>query len=315
MKLFIDANAYLNFLRLSNDRTSALSSFLILVRAKKVILVFPKITIEEYLRNRDKVIENSRLALVKLKNLPSVSLPPPVKGGIKILEEKRKNYLSELEKIEKKYVNSVKLIKEKIDTLFKYSIHPDETESLYQAALRRRERGNPPGKSNGTIGDELVWELLLSDCHSDDLAIVSGDTDWFLNLNGKKVLHNFLIEEWRQKSKKNISFFETVGEFVNSLTKQDTVSKEKIKEEKISLSSVGALSWDEQLGRFVLSDQSLTGPLTLSNISGATWDPNVDMGNLISSSFSILESAAETSFCLSCGRSKLSCICGNNIFK
>lgn len=55
-----------------------------------------------------------------------------------------------------------------------------ETEEQFMRAHQRRERGNPPGKSKGTLGDQISWEQILAAVgpQTRHVWIVSRDQDY-----------------------------------------------------------------------------------------------------------------------------------------
>jgi hypothetical protein len=63
-------------------------------------------------------------------------------------------------------------------------------------ARDRRELGNPPGKSDGPIGDQLTWEqILLHFKGKKRLWIISRDGDYGTVYDGKGFLNRFLYDE------------------------------------------------------------------------------------------------------------------------
>jgi hypothetical protein len=69
---------------------------------------------------------------------------------------------------------------------------PDEL----QRARARRELGNPPGKSNNPIGDQLTWEQILTHFKGKKrLWIISRDGDYGTVYDGKGFLNRFLYDE------------------------------------------------------------------------------------------------------------------------
>jgi hypothetical protein len=70
-----------------------------------------------------------------------------------------------------------------------------------QRAKQRKERGNPPGKKAGPLGDELTWEQILSQfIGRKRLWIVTKDSDYGTVYDGKGFLNQFLYEELRKVS-------------------------------------------------------------------------------------------------------------------
>jgi hypothetical protein len=65
-----------------------------------------------------------------------------------------------------------------------------------QRARDRRERGNPPGKNDNRIGDQLTWEQILTHFRGKKkLYIISRDGDYGTVFEGKGFLNQFLYGE------------------------------------------------------------------------------------------------------------------------
>ncbi len=85
-----------------------------------------------------------------------------------------------LDKVKDLYIKSAKqLVVDHFTPLSDFAKKTPETEVILNLARVRKERGNPPGKKEDYIGDELVWEILLTYCTKDDISIISVDGDWF----------------------------------------------------------------------------------------------------------------------------------------
>lgn len=71
-----------------------------------------------------------------------------------------------------------------------------ESNDEYFKSQRRKEVGNPPGKNNDSLGDQLTWEQLISKCKSvNEIWIISNDSDYFTLHNKKLYLNSFLATE------------------------------------------------------------------------------------------------------------------------
>jgi hypothetical protein len=85
-----------------------------------------------------------------------------------------------------------------IASIFSQAVkHSDEE---LTRARSRQERGIPPGKPNGPLGDQLSWEQLLSKCKEDKppLWIISDDSDYATKHEGKRFLNAALYEDMVQ---------------------------------------------------------------------------------------------------------------------
>ncbi len=105
------------------------------------------------------------------------------------------------------------LITASIQTLQRISLSEDEvSKTLYdlfskavkpapeelQRARERKERGNPPGKINGPLGDQLNWEQLLSYCSGKSklqLWIITKDRDFLTEYDGTMLLNPLLRQD------------------------------------------------------------------------------------------------------------------------
>lgn len=167
-----------------------------------LILYVPNQTLDEYRRNRENKIAD---ALKSLKDQKlNLKFPAFCKdyGEYSSLRDLQKEF-------EKQHSSLVKQISEDIES---YSLKADQViEELFENAkiiktdgaflARARTRmdiGNPPGKQ-GSLGDAINWEALLSEVPDDeDLYLIADDRDYFSVIDENKP-KEFLIREWKQK--------------------------------------------------------------------------------------------------------------------
>jgi len=77
---------------------------------------------------------------------------------------------------------------------------PHREEEL-QRAKQRKERGQPPGKKAGPIGDQLTWEQILARfVGRKRLWIITRDSDYGTIYEGRGFLNQFLYEELRKEA-------------------------------------------------------------------------------------------------------------------
>jgi hypothetical protein len=82
-----------------------------------------------------------------------------------------------------------------------------------QAARERTERNDPPGKE-GSFGDRLNWELLLTHVPEDaDLHIVSNDGDFASIIDGTKP-HPVILKEWKSRNNADLYLHTELGAFL-----------------------------------------------------------------------------------------------------
>jgi len=240
MRVFVDTNIYLGFIELSQEKLDSLSELRKLVVQGKLSLVFPKITQDELFR---------RIPLVSLRQTNDLSQKEPAKPQLAVSvrngKEKKKikrlyeEYQKAIKAIQENYLKSVdKLTRNEIEPLIRHAASIHENDKLVDAARKRRLKGNPPGKRQGPIGDEIEWEILINLCSDDELIIITNDGDWKHPDKLKNELHPFLIREWKAKTKKKIKLYSTLGEFINKHTKKkiakDTIEKERKTTERVN---------------------------------------------------------------------------------
>src|SRR5216684_2013215 len=194
MKVFIDTNVYINFIRTSGEKLKSLDEIGKLIKSGEISLVFPRITLDELIRN----IPGEALAYQKnieqqLPKQPAFAVSINKKRREKI-DKIHKEYLEELKLLKQHYLKSVKIVEKKIiEDLWQLATKLEDTPGLIERAHARKIKGNPPGKGQH-IGDELEWELLLENCSDDDLTIITFDGDWFNLLGSKKTeIHPLLL--------------------------------------------------------------------------------------------------------------------------
>jgi hypothetical protein len=87
----------------------------------------------------------------------------------------------------------------KLKSIFKNQIK--ESEEEYLKAKKRKETGNPPGKHNDTLGDQITWEQFLNKIQTAEEAwIISNDFDYFTLYNKGIYLNAFLYSELLNKN-------------------------------------------------------------------------------------------------------------------
>jgi hypothetical protein len=91
-------------------------------------------------------------------------------------------------------------VSRQLSVLFKDAVPP--TGDQVAKARWRREIGNPPGKPEDPLGDQLTWEQLLEVSRKDDhLWIVTADTDYLTIHEGKCYLNPLLYAELCDRDK------------------------------------------------------------------------------------------------------------------
>jgi hypothetical protein len=77
-----------------------------------------------------------------------------------------------------------------------------------QLARERKERGNPPGKKDSRIGDELTWEQILAAMRGKKrLWVISRDEDYGTVFRERGYLNKFLYDELTKVSRDVEAFY------------------------------------------------------------------------------------------------------------
>lgn len=238
MKLFIDTNIYLNYFRSSDESLSSLEELKKLLKRKRLKLVLPIQTRDEYFRNRNGIAEQSRELLLRETKLKLI-LPTPFLRSWqeathirKQVKATQKAYQRLLQKYDAEVAEEKTRADILIKSLFKTAEMFEDDEELLRKAHFRYLRGHPPKKNDGSLGDAIAWELLLAKTE-DDLVLVSKDGDFAEQRGGVTWLKGFLEKEWRSKcGGKTIKLHDSLGEFINTFEKRQAVKEEVIKKEK-----------------------------------------------------------------------------------
>lgn len=219
MHLYIDANIFLDFFHLTSTDIEELRKLIALIEEEKITLYLPEQTCSEISRNREAKIAD---ALEKFKkdtdafrvNFPAFTKSYDEYGEIRklLMEANRKH--SELYKKSLQVVESGELDADRlISDLIKVAKFSTTTPVIFDRAIQRFRKGNPPGKDKNTVGDELNWETLKEAVpDGSDLYLVSKDRDYKSAL-GKGQVSRFLSSEWKYEKKGEIHFYESLTDF------------------------------------------------------------------------------------------------------
>ncbi len=241
MRLFIDTNIYLDYFRASSESLASLKALKDLLAQKRVVLVIPEQTEQEYLRRRSGIVEETRSELLKQRGSRAFNRQTPVvrdwkkaKAIEKIIRNLMSAYDNLLEEYDKKSLSEKTIADLLIKDIFKLSEKLAEGKSIIERANLRYMKGNPPKKykDDRSFGDAIVWESLLDDAEKDNLAIITHDTDFICKQKDEQVLNHFLRKEWEKKTKNKITLYISLAKFINYFEKKDVIKKEIVQEEE-----------------------------------------------------------------------------------
>lgn len=276
MKIFLDANIYLNYFRRSDASLSSLKALQRLLRQRKLKLLLPAQTRDEYFRNRNGIAEQSRNLFLRETDL-KLTFPAPFVGGWpealsvkRHVEATKKAYQRLLKKYDATVGGEKTPADNQIKQLFGLADLLKDDEDLVRRAYFRYLRGHPPRKNDGSFGDAIAWELLLASA-DDDLIIITRDGDFSERRKGILSLNGYLEREWRTRHPhKKIEIYDSLGEFINSFEKRQAVKKEVVQDEKSVLINT-ALNFPMGSGTTALFGTSpnaiLAGPNTVSYLT------------------------------------------------
>lgn len=299
MRVFVDSGVYMDYLKGKGVSIKVLETFEDFLGNDQFKLVFPKITQEEIYRGIP--MDYGRFAKNDVLKLSLPEVPAGVEQGDTYKEAKDllDKYNVSIEKVRRESLDSLeKLFKDHIDKLIAAADSITEDREVLDAALLRKMKGNPPGKNQDPLGDEIVWELLMQKCTDEDMVIIAHDGDWTHSDKGKNELHPFLEKEWSERNGKKISLFPSLAPFIESIDPKKVTKKdlELEKERKITLPLTYMVNVNDgvkvsEKSSLFLSPASL-GTTPLSNPSISQWQPITVVGT----------APAGYVQCYSCGR-------------
>ncbi|MBO9732599.1 MAG: DUF4935 domain-containing protein [Chitinophaga sp.] len=183
MKILIDTNIYFDFYRSTNEGLNLLTE--ILEKSEHIILTDQ--IIQEFERGREKVIRDVQKNFDKesqLENFSSSFLQDY--PGFKELIAIQNEYKTKRNEITA-YIREILVdpSKDKVATAFKQltdeAVKNDRllytTDEIIAKAQKRKLIGNPPSSDKYSIGDEINWEIILSNL-KEDIILVGRDNTY-----------------------------------------------------------------------------------------------------------------------------------------
>lgn len=163
--LFVDTNILLSFYHLTNEDLEELRKLVTLIDNKQINLKFTDQVRSEFMRNRAAKIAD---AMKRLQEPPfKVSFPAFAKDYPEytelrtLVDNASKKCAQLLEKITGDATSAKLKADALVNELFGKATVIEVSDEIYLEALKRARLGNPPGKE-GSLGDAVNWECLLS---------------------------------------------------------------------------------------------------------------------------------------------------------
>jgi predicted nucleic acid-binding protein len=205
MKVFIDTNILLDIYHLSGADLEELRKLKKMVEKEKVNLLVSSQVVDEFWRNRERVISDALKSFKESKavaKIPNIIRAYPEAKDLKASVNKTNEIVRALlekttEDIENDALKADAVVQELLSAVTIGEIS-DET---IARAKRRCELGNPPGKKD-SLGDGVNWEWLLEqeiDFWDDELVIISADGDYESELTKGKP-REYLLREWSTRN-------------------------------------------------------------------------------------------------------------------
>jgi len=238
--ILIDTNIYLDYFSMSSATITSLMKLLGLLKKRRLKLILIKQIKDEYIRNKKRVIYETRNEILKQisRRLKSIQLPPPIryskeaKAVRKSISELGKNLKELLKKYDEEFEKKTD-IEKLIESIFRKAEYAEENDAIIQRAYTRYLKGNPPIKRD-SYGDAIIWETVLDKFSNNDLIIVTNDKDWYSTYD-KKFLNELLLSEWKKKTKCKIKISSSLADSINPfLAMKAKIKKEIVDEEKAS---------------------------------------------------------------------------------
>lgn len=216
MHVFIDTNILLSFYHLTNDDLEELKKLAVLLQQKTITLYVTDQVVAEFARNREAKISD---ALKRLKDQQLNLQFPQICKDFAEYEDLRKlqqaydkTHSALLSKLQAAVQQKALKADSAVAELFDLATKLPTTQTAVVAARLRVEVGNPPGK-NGSLGDALNWELLLSAVPDGEaIFFVTEDRDYVSALDETK-FKDFLLDEWTSRKHADVRFYKRLSSF------------------------------------------------------------------------------------------------------
>jgi hypothetical protein len=203
--LFIDANQYLDLYRRMTNVKGLLGA---LKEQQDHIFVTAQVADEVHRRK----VEVAAIFLTEeLKKLESRNIAVPdhflntkdgrvgqIRGRLRDIEDKIKTEKEEFMKLVHYILDQISRSEDEVSkalaAIFARAVPHNDGE--LQRARARKERGSAPGKKTDPLGDQLIWEQILSRCQNKgSLWIITRDGDYAAKCGDKTFLNAALYQD------------------------------------------------------------------------------------------------------------------------
>lgn len=230
--LVIDANKYLDLYR----SDTGLKVLKYLTRVSEHIFITKQLA-DEVNRNKVKTISDYLSHKAKMLSIDSIKIPEHLAipnfsddGDLSADLNKIKRAVAEKGKQLKEYssevvrqtANSADEVSLALTSVFERAIEASSEE--LERARSRKELGNPPGK-RGPLGDELLWEQVLTNLNGKKfLWLITSDSDFCTMHNGELYLNALLMREIKTLPKSpEVFLFDKLVEGIQHFAKNNNI--------------------------------------------------------------------------------------------
>lgn len=215
--LFVDTNVYLRFYDSKQSNYKKLLTSL--TEIHDVIFITQQI-IDEVNRNKEGALIKSFSGYIDQTKVMDISLPDhistAVDGDIKAWNTAREQIIEQakqskktLQQIRDKILETISKGEDEIFSIIKSIPVADLIDTDFNKAIHRKRVGNPPGKREDPLGDQLNWERLLRFVQEkgiDILIMVSLDSDFYVSEIDPPKL-NALLQEDLNRARPGIQLY------------------------------------------------------------------------------------------------------------
>ena len=215
--LFVDTNVFLNFYSYARDDLGQLRKLIEHAGPNGIVLHLPQHVLNELERNRETKLRTSADQFKKesfptaiprhMQDYPQAQV---YKDAVDAAQKARVAMINQAAaEASSKTLAADKALEELVA---KSNFYPEDSE-IFERAMQRMYKGNPPGKA-GSVGDQYNWEVLLEHVPHEELHIVSKDGDYSSELNTGRP-HPSLELEWRNRKHANLHIYSELRPFLD----------------------------------------------------------------------------------------------------
>lgn len=218
--VFIDTNVLLSFYAFTSDDLAELEKLVEEINAKRFRLLITDQVRDEFRRNREAKIADALKGFVEKAGIDAFPRMIQHFEEYKELSEAAEKYKERKSVIRRKLEKEIRTRSLPADRIFNEILEATQiietTEEIAERAHYRVSLGRPPGK-NGSLGDAVNWELLLSACQpKSNLKIVTNDKDYLSPVTQDR-FNEYLADEWREKCGGEVELYSKLREMLKEV--------------------------------------------------------------------------------------------------